>query len=397
MDYNMFNRLNRILLLSIALAVGVPHHAISDIWRPSKFISSKKLSELEHSTITGFVSAFGQPRLTGMLKYGVKSYRIVYETNWKGATIQASGLVLIPTGLSNAAPMISVQHGTTFSKNEVPSAGGYTGMELFASAGYIVVMPDYLGYGSSSQVFHPYYDKKYSALTVIDMITSSQEFLRKESIAYSEKLFLAGYSEGGYVTLAAAEAIEQNSSYGLKLSGIAAGAGGYDMMHMLEGVTADNYYTYPAYLAFVLMSYDKTYDWNKSAAYYFAPKYAEVIKRSMTGTQSGWSINSQLTRDMHKLFAGGFYSNLQKPEGEADLKAALRRNTIMGWRTTTPIRLYHGTADEIIPYSNSEVTLKSFHKVGSTQVTLTPIEHGSHSSSLIPMLQHFIPWFNSLL
>lgn len=257
-------------------------------------------------------------------------------------------------------------------------------------------MPDYLGYGSSSQIFHPYYDKDYSAQTVIDMITSSKEFLRKEKIEYNDKLFMAGYSEGGYVTLAAAEAIEKNPSSGLKISGIAAGAGGYDMMRMLKDVSSNDYYSYPAYLAFVIMSYDRTYDWNKSAEYYFSARYADVVTRSLTGGRSGWSINSQLTNDLSKLFASDFYSRLKKAEGEPELKAALKRNTISGWKTSTPIRLYHGTADEIIPYSNSEATLDSFRRAGSTHVTLTPIERGTHSSSLMQMLQLFLPWLASL-
>lgn len=391
----MYSNLNRILLLSLALTVGVPYSGISDINRPSKFISSKKISELEHSTIANFISAFGQSRLS-MLKYGVNSYRVVYETRWKGETIHASGLVLIPAGIKSPAPIISIQHGTTFSNGEVPSSGSYTGMELIASAGFIVVMPDYLGYGSSSQIFHPYYDKHYSAQTVIDMINSSKEFLRKEKIEYNDKLFMAGYSEGGYVTLAAAEAIERNPSSDLKLSGVAVGAGGYDMMEMLKDVSSNDFYSYPAYLAFVIMSYDKTYDWNRSADYYFSSRYADVVKRSLTSGRSGWSINSQLTSDLSKLFASDFYARVKKADGEPELKAALKRNTITGWKTSTPIRLYHGTADEIIPYSNSETTLDSFHQAGSSHVTLTRIERGTHSSSLVPMLQNFLPWLNSL-
>lgn len=127
--------------MSLALTVGVPHEGISDIKRPSKFISSKKLSELEHSTITNFVSAFGQSRLSSMLKYGVKSYRVIYETTWKGNVIHASGLVLVPTGIKTPAPIISIQHGTTFSNSEVPSAGGYTGMELFALQDTLCLCP----------------------------------------------------------------------------------------------------------------------------------------------------------------------------------------------------------------------------------------------------------------
>ena len=391
----MFN-INRILFLITALTMGVPHLGMSDV-KPSSLISSTKISELPFSTISSFVGVLGQPQLAGLLKYGVRSYRIVYETNWKNTSVKASGLVLVPIGIEGPAPIISVQHGTTFSKDDIPSAGDYTGMELFASAGFIVVMPDYLGYGTSSEIFHPYYDKYYSAQTVIDMITSSKEFLQKEKVAYNTKLFLAGYSEGGFVTMAAAEEIERNPKHELDLSGVAAGAGGYDLMHMLQGVSTKDYYSYPAYLAFVLMSYDKTYEWNRPLSYYFRSKYGEVLSRYMTGSHGGWSINSKLTTDLPALFSPEFYAGLKKSEGEVELKQALKKNTIKGWKTSTPIRFYHGTADEIIPYSNSEATLTSFHHAGSKQVTLTPINRGTHGSSLVPMLQHFVPWFIELM
>src|SRR3712207_9335251 len=64
--------------------------------------------------------------------------------------------------------------------------------------------------------------------------SSVKEFLKKENIAFNDNLFLAGYSEGGYVTLAAAQEIENNPEHNLKLTGAAAGAGGYELTEMLK-------------------------------------------------------------------------------------------------------------------------------------------------------------------
>jgi pimeloyl-ACP methyl ester carboxylesterase len=390
-------KFNQILLLISSFAFSsLPESYAFTTPEKAKFVSATKNTEVSIETLKAFTNGFGQHRISKLLKYGVRSYTVIYETKWKGKPIKASGLVLVPTGITGAAPLLSVQHGTIFSKDEAPTASeGYTGMELFASAGYIVVMPDYLGYGTSSQIFHPYYDEAYSAYAVIDMISSAKQFLEKEKVKFNDKLFLAGYSEGGYVTLAAAAEIEHNKTHDLKITAIVAGAGGYDLTHMLAGVTTNSHYAYPAYLAFVLISYNNTYDWKKPLTYFFKKQYADALAKHM-GKSSGWTINSHLTTNSPLLFDTDFFARLKTPGGESELKEALKNNSIEGWKTSTPIRLYHGTKDEIIPLKNSESTLKSFHDAGSRHVTLTSIPGGTHGSSFYPMMEMFIPWFFEL-
>jgi pimeloyl-ACP methyl ester carboxylesterase len=268
-------------------------------------------------------------------------------------------------------------------------------MEFFASAGYIAVMPDFIGYGESSDIFHPYYDEQYSAAAVIDMIKQTKVHLEKEKIAFNEQLFLAGYSEGGYVTLAAAKEIETNKAHGLNLTAVSAGAGGYDLTEMLKSVTTKSHYTYPAYLAFVIMSYNTTYDWNRPLDDYFRDKYAKALSVYMNGQHDGWTINKQLTNSVSDLLDPDFYNGLKTAGTEADFKNALADNSVSGWNTRIPIRLYHGTRDEVIPYQNSEATLARFKEAGSTSVSLTLIPGGTHGSSFVPMLQQFIPWFET--
>lgn len=387
-----------LLLLITALSFGCQDDAESTsvITPPAKgyFISATKTSDISLETLKQFTLAFGQPDIAEHLKFSVRSYTLVYQTTYQGKPVEASGILLVPVGITEKAPMISLQHGTTFSHDEAPSvSGGFTGTELFASAGFISLVPDFIGYGSSVEIFHPYYDKEHSAIAIIDMIKSVKEFLFKEKIPFSDELFLAGYSEGGYVTLAAAEKIENEASHELKLKAVAAGAGGYDLIGMLTGITKNTSYSYPAYLAFVLMSYNHTYKWDKPLTYFFKKQYADALQKYMNGEHGGGTINAHLTTNLEELFDAGFYARLRQPEGETALKQALKNNSVKGWKTEVPIRLYHGTKDEIIPYQNSEITAKSFQDAGSTDVTLTLIPNGTHGSSFLPMMKLFVPWF----
>lgn len=361
------------------------------------YVSVTPVNELSVQTLKSFAVLLGRPELGSMMKYGITTYKVVYKTTYNGTAINASGLLYLPNGMQGAAPLVSVQHGTTFLKTDAPSVSGeITGVELFAAAGYVALMPDFIGYGESADIFHPYYDKEHSALAVIDMIKAAKEYLEQEKIAFSDKLFLTGYSEGGYVTLAAANVIETGDDTGLNVTAVAAGAGGYDLTGMLSGLTTSNYYSYPSYLAFVIMSYNHTYQWNKPLDYFFDEPYAESLNKYMNGDYDGSFINSKLTTSVDKLFNAQFFESLKSQSGEQELKQAFANNSVSGWKTQIPMKLFHGTKDEVIPYQNSEVTLENFKSSGSSDVTLTLIPDGTHGDTFLPMLEEAVPWFEGM-
>jgi alpha-beta hydrolase superfamily lysophospholipase len=386
-----------LLLASLLISCGDENAANTAEVKDRNFISADSINTLSAIDLKTVASLGGQPDIAALVKHAVTTYKIYYQTTYQGKRIEASGLLYIPQDLTEAAPLISLQHGTTFVKDKAPSvAMSFTGMEYFGAAGYIAIMPDFIGYGASSELFHPYYDRQHSASAVIDMIKSTKEFLDQEKIQFNEQLFLAGYSEGGYVTLATAAELENNYSGKFAVTAVAAGAGGYDLNQMLDSITTSKYYSYPSYLAFVLMSYNTTYNWNKPLNYFFQDKYAEVLKTYMNGSYDGWQINNRLTTDVTALLNPDFLERLRDPNGERELKDALNKNSVSGWDSALPIRLYHGTRDEIIPYQNSELTLDNFVNAGSENVELKLFEGGTHSNSFIPMLQDVIPWFENM-
>jgi alpha-beta hydrolase superfamily lysophospholipase len=359
-------------------------------------ISADSINSISANELKNVAKFSGQTSILVFVKHGVTTYRINYQTTFNGNAIEASGLLYVPQNLTSPAPLISLQHGTTFVKDSAPSvSNSFTGMEYFGAAGYIAAMPDFIGYGSSEEVFHPYYDREHSALAVIDMLRSVKEFLSSKNIQTNEQLFLAGYSEGGYVTFAATKQIEEQLNE-FQIAGVAAGAGGYDLMHMLESVTGSNYYSYPAYLAFVLMSYNNTYQWNKPLDYFFQDPYADALSMYMNGEYSGGQINSHLTTDTRLLLNPDFLARLKDPDGEPELKAALKANSLAGWNSALPIRMFHGTRDEIIPNENSEKTLLGFKEAGAKDVDLILIQDGTHGNSFMPMLMQVVPWFEQL-
>lgn len=364
---------------------------------PGSLVSATPTASYSYQQLQVYTDFFGLDDLTDLISHDVEVFKVVYRTTFNKSGITASGLLFVPQNLTAKAPIVSIHHGTTFRKDDVPSVSGvFSGVELFASAGYVAIMPDYLGYGESDEVFHPYYDREHSALAVTDMISATAEFLTVEGIPFDNRLFLTGYSEGGYVTMAAAQAIEAGALPDFTLTAVAAGAGGYDLPHMLKAIIEADEYDYPAYIAFLIMAYNNTYNWDLPLNYFFRDEHAAVLEAYMTGEYGDGAINPKLPSSIQQLLHPDFFAGLMDPEGEPEFKQALALNAVSNWRASAPIRLYHGTNDVVVPYSNSEKTLESMTQAGSSDVSLTSIPGGSHGSSLVPMLILAIPWFEEL-
>ena len=360
-----------------------------------KVISVTHQGNIEHRDISVLASLLNSPELSARIKYGVSKNKIVYQTTYKGNIIEASGMIYLPIGLKEPAPLLSAQHGTTFEKSGAPSvSSGMSFYELFASGGYITFVPDFIGYGSSAHLFHPYYDQKHSALAVIDLIKTGKKYLKEKNIAFNDKLYLIGYSEGGYVTLAAQKEIDADPSIGLNLTAVAAGAGGYDLTGMLGDMGKTNYYSYPAYLAFIIKSFNITYDWDKPSSYFFKKIYADRVDRTMDGSKGGGEINGLLTTNLDSLFNPAFYNNI-KAGSEIQFKKALISNSLIDFKVASPLRLYHAKGDEVIPYQNSIATKSKLEQQGGRAIEIRLSEGGSHGSGLTPMLKDALPWFES--
>ncbi|KAA6432275.1 alpha/beta hydrolase [Rufibacter glacialis] len=357
-------------------------------------VSAEKLTTIPAAGLKEIAVSNGRPELAALIKYNVDVYRLVYLTNYNGKEIQASGLMVVPLNLTAPAAILSAHHGTTFDQKYAPSnfqINSLTGFEPFGAAGYLTLVPDFIGYGVSKQILHPYYDVEHSGTAVVDMIKAGKSFFQKNKLALSGELFLAGYSEGGYVTLAAQKEIEEHPGHGLTVTASGAGAGGYDLEGMLTRIIGGEPYEYPANLAFILQAYNKTYNWNRPLTDFFQQPYATRIQELIDGTRTSSSINSALAKDPEKLFNTTFLAAL-RGNGEQALKAALKKNSLKNWVPKSPTRLYHGTADIMVPFFTSQSTYEAMKAANAPNLKFVSIPGGGHGSSLEPMIKDLIPW-----
>src|SRR5688572_8618878 len=363
----------------------------------NNFVSAKFVAFIPKTSIHNLATANGYPQFNADLKYDIAVFSMVYKTTYQGKEIQASGLMCFPRNMPTPPPIISAQHGTLFAHKDAPSNFpiSFNGPELFASAGYATFIPDYLGYGVSANILHPYYNEQYSALAVIDMIKAGKIFCKQEEIPVSDKLFLAGYSEGGYVTLAAQKEIENNPKHNLTLTAVAAGAGGYDLTSMITDITTATSYNHPSYLAFLTQAYNTANNWNRPLNEMFREPYASKIPALLNGSKTGSQVNSELPKAPGELYTTDFFNGLAG-NGEAQFRNALAENSLTDWAPKVPTRMYHGTADDVVPFTNSQITYNKLIANGATQLTFHTIPGGTHGTTFQPMVAELIPWFASM-
>ncbi|MEP2026055.1 MAG: alpha/beta hydrolase [Reichenbachiella sp.] len=341
----------------------------------------------------------GIDQLDDYLTHDVKIYELEYKTQYLGEEIIASGLVTFPD-TSEPMPMLSFQHGTMVGHDEAPTVNrDYTLLSNLASAGYIFLIPDFIGFGSSSEVLHPYYHADLTANSILDMVQAAEELAKQEGFDFNGDLYLAGYSEGGFATMAAHKAYEEHPIDGIKLIASAPASGGYDVKGMQEYFFSLDTYHQPFYLAYVAMSYFSTYsDWTLSLSDMFNEPYATDIPKYFDGSYSGGDINDKLTNDVNELLTETFLDEVDTNDKFDELNDAFEENSLDAWVPEIRMIMYHGDADITVPYQNSVDAYENMITLGTSSDILSfiSIEGGTHGTGFFPYVEDFIKKFDEL-
>ncbi len=362
---------------------------------------------LDTTSLNAAIIAVGMIGFTAVSD--VSCYKLTYKTpDASGALINASGLVCLPATRSGGRPVLSYQHGTIFQDSDAPSSFSTSSEGLlgavFAAIGYIVVMPDYIGYGDSTALMHPFVHAATLASATVDMNRAARVFFTQPGISTvtNGQLFLAGYSEGGYATLATQRLMEQSLSAEFPITASEPGAGPYDLSSTAQTMLGFATLPQPAFPGFFLVAYDSLYNLPSQLAYYFAPAYAPVVAAYFGGSYSRSQITAALGGSnvpTSTLFNPVFIASLLGT-GETVLKAHIAENNIYNWAPAVPTRLFHGLDDDIVPYANTTTAKNAMNSNGSTSVTVVNCNAGTlpttHNNCIEPFGIDVVIYFNTL-
>ncbi|MEE9302485.1 MAG: prolyl oligopeptidase family serine peptidase [Thiotrichaceae bacterium] len=315
-------------------------------------ISGKVVNPI--TSIQVAIDAAGGKNITA--QYAVHTYKLEYMTrDSANALVKVSALIAVPEK-TTPSPVISYQHATTFKKSEAPSLNltvDDKSVEIaFASLGYVVFSADYVGFGSSFGNKHPYLQKTPSADAVNDMLKAGKVWLDLNAIKMNDQLFMTGYSQGGYVTMAAMQDLQNNPHSGFQITSAVLGAGPYDLNAALDkklfGINL------PGDLADLAISFLEG----------LIPADAEV--------------------EFETTFLRRYFDDDKQDD-------------VHQWRPDFPIKLFHGEDDNTVPIESAESTFDTMKNLGANIELIKCTENPSgHKDCVLPYINLVVEYFEQL-
>lgn len=355
---------------------------IVNVIGPGQFKDAVNLRTITTTEIAAAMELAGATAFRASPRYAVQAYRLTYLTlDGQGREILASALVVLPQKPANSlSPVLSYQHATLRRQAEAPSNLADLGSPevVLASLGYIVLSADYVGYGVSKEASHPYMLSGPSASAVIDMLTAAKYWRQTQHVLDNKQLFLAGYSEGAYVTLATQRALQAGAStHRHEVVSVAPGAGPYNV-----GLTLDEE------LKIVRQEYPLL-------GALLSPGFLKYLSDADRHNVRDLLLQQVLGADTDVTFMPTVLDNYL-----VDDRSSIEiLSDVYDWRAEVPVNLFHGRADLTVSYLNASSALQAMQARGSGNlVTLTDCaaQPAGHLECVLPHWRFMLETFTKV-
>jgi len=228
-------------------------------------------------------------------------YKISYRSrDEKNQAVILSGLIVLPRdGAPNG--LVIYNHGTIVNSALAPSR--FTGKSnaseaevatlAFASGGYAVAMPDYLGLGDHKGA-HPYPLGAANSRSAVDIIEPARAVAKRQNTEVGSRLFITGYSEGGAVAMWTVRDLESKSGALYDVSAAALASGSYDLSDttrkwLLAAPTGQEEFVIRLYLtSYMAYYFHKSY--GVKLTDYLKPAMALTVSQAFKGNISDENI-----------------------------------------------------------------------------------------------------------
>ena len=255
--------------------------------------------------------------LSGAPLCDIAVYHLEYATVGANSELTtASGALMVPGGVDASCrgdrPILLYAHGTSTDRafniadlKDAQNAEGLLLAALFATQGYIVVAPNYAGYDSSTLSYHAYLNADQQSKDMIDALSAARLAMPLAGALItrdSGRLFITGYSQGGYVAMATQRAMQ---AAGMTVTAAAPMSGPYALAAFFDAVVAGQVDGgAPVFTTLLITGYQKAYgNIYASTTDVFEPQYASGIESLLPGLLPRSALYAQGKLPQYALFS----------------------------------------------------------------------------------------------
>jgi hypothetical protein len=352
--------------------------------------------------LLGSAAGQGLRALAGIPKCGINFHYMEYNTvGGAGEATNATGGIMVPTGTdpacTGARPVLLYSHGTAVEKNINMASPAYGEASLiaamYAAQGFVVVTSNYAGYDASRLPYHPYLNAEQQSNDMIDALRAARAAFPKVGVADSGKLFLSGYSQGGYVSMATHKAMQNNYASEFKVTASGNMSGPYSLSKTFAQAAAGGLGLGATYFApLIYTSWQKAYgNIYSSPSDLYEAAYAAGIETLLpsatlnftTLITSGklplktWADRQLVTGNpsLDALFAQGIgtpnllktsYRNAVLSNANHPLTVAAAKNDLLSWTPARPVAMCLGAQDPTVFGTNTSDAAAYFASKGAS-------------------------------
>ncbi|WP_127999341.1 alpha/beta hydrolase family protein [Piscinibacter defluvii] len=381
---------------AIAAAVLAACGGGSDDDAPARgaLLNSLVLGQATTAQIDAGTAASGAQALTGAARCDVTIRYVQYSTRAPGGeAVRASAGVLVPggsaPGCTGERPVVLYAHGTAYEKSknmaQVSTDSEASGlMAFYAAQGFIVVMPNYLGYDGSLD-WHPFLNAKSQATDMIDALRASKSALSSAGgTTASAALLVTGYSQGGFVAMATHKEIQENYGTEFTVTASAPMSGPYNVATFFDVAVGPG--PIPAgamsFAPLLLTSYQRSYGniYSSASDVYQAP-YAATSPTLFPGDLSPTEaiaaglLPNDPTQRLLWGDGGLLTDSFRASYATSAFREATVTNTLLGWTPTRPMAMCGGAQDPTIFFSVNTTAAQADFASRGAQVPAFDLEN----------------------
>ncbi|MCB0763543.1 MAG: hypothetical protein KDB84_02480 [Flavobacteriales bacterium] len=335
----------------------------------------------------------------GGAEYPVEVHRLVYNTvDAHGAPTLASGAIVVPVQNACYHALAAYMHGTILNREDVPSrlSGEIIVGYFLGSAGYVAVLPDYLGLGDGPGR-HPYVHARSEATACVDMLRAAREYCDQHGTLLNGQLFLAGYSQGGHACMATHKYIQEEVGGEFTVTASAPCSGPYDVSGVqAEVMVSPDPYPAPYYLPYVIFSYGYVYpDLYSDISEVFKEPWATTLPPLFQGNNGSGAVDAVMPDVPSTILQDSVLQNFSTMPDHR-MRVALRENDLYDWAPLAPVKMIYCQGDNHVFYRNSIVALDAMQANGAQQVSTMDLGGLDHGDCAYPALLQAKAMFDAM-